>query len=316
MDIDRKNRFPKLLAAIGAAALMSLSLAKAEAAKLNVVASFTIIGDLAEQVGGDRIALRTLVGPDGDAHVYEPRPSDAIAMAQADVVLVNGLQFEGFLTRLIEASGTSAPVVEVTKGIDVIRDPAGGHYHYYGGKAVFHEAPFDPHAWQSVANGKIYALNIARAFCTADRDGCDTYNANAGAYLAKLTALEEEVRKAMDAIPPENRVVVVAHNAFRYFERAYGITFLSPQGTSTESEASAADVGAIVDEIKDRRAAAIFTENIADARLVQQIAKEAGLSVGGVLYSDALSRPDGPAPSYIDMMRHNTNTILKATARR
>lgn len=307
-------KIQKLAAAIGMIALMSLSLAQAEAARLNVVASFSIIGDMAHQVGGDRITLRTLVGPDGDAHVYEPTPSDAIAMARADVILVNGLKFEGFLTRLVEASGAKAPLIEVTKGIDIIQDPAGGHFHYYGGKAVFHEAPFDPHAWQSITNGQIYVRNIASAFCAADPEGCETYNTNAEAYIAKLASLDGELRQAMSAIPEERRIVVVAHNAFRYFEQTYGVTFLSPHGVSTGSEASAAAVGAIIDQIKERRATAIFGENITDTRLVQQIANEAGLKLSGILYSDALSKPGGPASSYIDMMRHNAGAILKATA--
>lgn len=308
------NTLQRLAAAMGTAACLSLSVAQAKAAELHVVASFSIIGDLARQVGGDRIELRTLVGADGDAHVYEPKPSDAIAVGRADVLLVNGMQLEGFLTRLIQASGTSATVVEVTNGVDIIKDPAGGHYHYYGDKAVFHAAPLDPHAWQSVANGKIYVRNITDAFCAADQAGCATYKANASAYLDKLTALEHDIQKTVDAIPQEKRIVVVAHNAFRYFERAYGVHFLSPQGVSTDSEASAADVGAIIREIRDKHAAAIFAENITDARLVKQIATEAKLPMGGVLYSDALSKADGPAPTYIDMMRHNTSTIFKAIA--
>ena len=288
--------------------------ARAQAEKLSVVATFSIIGDFAAKVGGDRIELKTLVGPDSDAHVYEPRPADAIALARADVVLVNGLMFEGFLSRLIEASGTSAPVVELTEGAQILRDPEGGHYHYQGGRAVFHEAPYDAHAWQSVANAKVYVRNIARAFCAADAEGCAVYDANAGAYLDELAALDEEIRQAMAAIPADRRVAVVAHNAFRYFERDYGVTFLAPQGVSTESEASAADVASLIREIREKRATAVFAENIADARLVEQIAREAALSLGGTLYSDALSQPDGPAATYAAMMRHNSSTIGAALA--
>ncbi len=199
--------------------------------KLNVIASFSILGDMAQKVGGDRIELRTLVGPNGDAHVYEPKPSDAIAMAKADVVLVNGLQLEGFLSRLVEASETKAVILEATKGANILRDPHGGHYHYYGTKAVFHEAPFDPHAWQSVGNAKVYVQNIADAFCAADANGCDTYKQNASAYKADLDKLDTEIKNTVGSIPQEKRVVVVAHNAFRYFENDYGIKFLSPQGS-------------------------------------------------------------------------------------
>lgn len=286
--------------------------AHAQEEKLAVVASFSILGDFAEQVGGDRITLRTLVGPDSDAHVYEPRPADAIALARADVILVNGLQLEGFMDRLIEASQTDAPITTVTNGANILNDPNGGHYHYINGKAIFHAAPHDPHAWQSVANAKVYVENISQAFCTADVEGCPIYQSNAKAYLADLSALDEEIKTKIGVIPEERRVAVVAHNAFRYFERDYGVSFLSPQGVSTESEASAADVASLIREIREKRAAAVFAENISDARLVDQIASEAGLELGGTLYSDALSSASGPAPSYIDMMRYNVETLSAA----
>lgn len=286
--------------------------ALAQDKKLSVVASFSIIGDLAKQVGGDHIELRTLVGPDGDAHVYEPRPADAMALARADVILVNGLLLEGFMERLIEASQAEAPVTTVTDGANILVDPKGGHYHFVDGKAIFHATPNDPHAWQSVANVKTYVQNIEKAFCAADADDCATYKSNAAAYSEKLTALDADIKAQIDAIPQDHRVAVVAHNAFRYFERDYGISFLSPQGVSTESEASAADVASLIREIREKRAAAVFAENIADSRLVEQIASEAGLTLGGTLYSDALSPADGPAPTYIDMMRYNVKTLVSA----
>lgn len=280
--------------------------------KLSVVASFSIIGDLAKQVGGDHIELRTLVGPDGDAHVYEPRPADAMALARADVILVNGLLLEGFMERLIEASQAEAPVTTVTDGANILNDPKGGHYHFVDGKAIFHATPNDPHAWQSVANVKTYVQNIEKAFCAADAEDCATYKSNAAAYTEKLTALDTDIKAQIGAIPQDHRVAVVAHNAFRYFERDYDISFLSPQGVSTESEASAADVASLIREIREKRAAAVFAENIADSRLVEQIASEAGLALGGTLYSDALSPADGPAPTYIDMMRYNVKTLVSA----
>lgn len=281
-------------------------------AKINVIASFSIIGDMAKNIGQDRITLRTIVGPNGDAHVYEPSPADAIAMAKADVILINGLQFEGFIKRLIAASETSAPVTETTKDAHIIRDPAGGHYHFYEGKAVFHAAPFDPHAWQSIANAKIYVKNIADAFCAADRSGCTFYQDNARTYTSKLNELQQKIKAAMATIPEDKRTVVVGHNAFRYFEEDYGIHFLSPQGISTEAEASAADVAGILKEIKQNKASAVFAENISNPRLVAQIAAEADLSVAGTLYSDALSDPAGPASTYLAMMEHNVATITTA----
>ncbi len=309
---DSGNKLKAVARLVLAFSLSMVAPASGAAEKLKVVASFSIIGDFARQVGGDRIELRTLVGPNGDAHVYEPKPADAIALTRANVVLVNGLLFEGFLARLLAASGTSAPVVEVTRGAEILRDPAGGHYHYHQGKAVFHEAPFDPHAWQSVSNAKIYVGNIVKAFCAADAAGCAEYSANARSYIEKLSKLDAEAKTAIGAIPKEKRVVVVAHNAFRYFGNAYGLTFLSPQGVSTEAQASAGHVADIIRDIRRERAAAVFAENISDPRLVTQIAREAGLPLGGVLYSDALSEPDGPAPTYVEMQRRNIETITKA----
>ncbi|MCW2473300.1 zinc ABC transporter substrate-binding protein AztC [Candidatus Symbiopectobacterium sp. NZEC151] len=284
-------------------------------AKIQVIASFSIIGDIASNIGKERIELRTVVGPDSDAHVYEPSPADAIALSKADVILTNGLQFEGFITRLVAASETSAQIIEVTKGANIIQDPAGGHYHFYNGKAVFHAAPFDPHAWQSIANVRVYVKNIADAFCVADKPGCDSYRANAKIYDARLTQLHEHIQLSIKTIPENRRTVVVGHNAFRYFERDYGFHFLSPQGVSTASEASAADVAGILREIKKNNAAAVFSENIANSRLVEQIAAEAGLSLAGVLYSDALSGAAGPAPTYIEMMQHNANTLIAALSK-
>lgn len=302
--------------------------------KVDVVASFSIIGDLARAVGGDRIRLATLVGPDGDAHVYQPKPGDAAAVANADVLLVNGLHFEGFLSRLIEASGTKAQVVEVSKGAELLPAADEGHGHDHGDKhedahsghsghdhdhdkaeaeAGHHQdGPHDPHAWQSVRNAIVYVGNIADAFCNADAEGCDTYKANAAEYTAQLETLDADVRKRLGAIPAEKRVVITSHDAFGYLAHAYGLTFLAPEGVSTEAEASAADVAALIRQVRDDKASAIFVENITDRRLVDRIAAETGLKVGGRLYSDALSGPGGPAATYVDMMRHNVDVIAGA----
>ena len=295
------------------AALM-LSAAAVQAEPPQVVATFSIIGDLAAQVGGYRIALQVLVGPDADAHVYEPRPRDAMAVARADVVLTNGLEFEGFVDRLIAASGTEAAIIALTEGADVLEDPAGGHFHYVGDEAIWHAGAHDPHAWQSVPNAQAYVAAMADAFCVADGEGCEGYRANAARYARDLDALDAEIRKSVEALPEDRRTVVVAHNAFRYFEEEYGITFLSPQGISTESEASAADVAGLIREIRDQGAGAIFAENISDTRLLDRIAAETGMALAGTLYSDALSGPDGPAPDYLSMMRHNAGAITAALA--
>ncbi|YBV94687.1 metal ABC transporter substrate-binding protein (plasmid) [Phyllobacteriaceae bacterium JZ32] len=286
----------------------------ASAAELKVVASFSIIADMVKNVGGDRVEITSLVGPDGDAHVYEPRPADVASVEAANVVLVNGLQFEGFMSRLIETSGTKAPVVEVSKGITPLKAEEGGHHHHdhdHGGHH-HHHGEFDPHAWQSIPNAEIYVKNIADAFCAADKEDCPTYTENSKTYLAKLADLQTEVKAAIASIPEEKRTVITSHDAFGYFEREYGLKFIAPEGISTDAEASAADVAKLIDQVKEDKASAIFLENITNPRLIEQIAKETGLKVGGTLYSDALSRSDGPASTYIDMFRYNVNTIKNA----
>jgi zinc/manganese transport system substrate-binding protein len=314
------HRSFQLAAALSVITLTSAAL-PAAAEPLKVVASFSIVGDFAKNVGGDRIALTTLVGPNGDAHVYEPKPADAVVMADADVVLVNGLHFEGFLQRLVEASATKATVVELTKGVETLatteEDHEGEAHDAEASEA--HEAEeghehgaTDPHAFQSIANAKIYVKNIADAFCAADAAGCDAYKANAEAYTGKLDALEAEVKSAVASIPQDKRTVITSHDAFGYFQHEYGITFLAPEGISTDAEASAADVAKLIGQIRHDKASAIFVENITNQRLIEQIAGETGLKIGGTLYSDALSDADGPAATYIDMMRNNIGAIKGA----
>ena len=293
--------------------LTSLSHA-ASADPLKVVASFSIIGDLAKNVGGDRVAITTLVGPDGDAHVYEPTPADAVAVAGADVVLVNGLHFEGFLQRLVEASATKAPITELTKGVTPLTMSQEAHPHAEDGAAdAGHDAnAIDPHAFQSIANAEIYVKNIADAFCAADAEGCGLYQSNAGAYTEKLAALDAEVKAAVASIPADKRIIITSHDAFGYFEHEYGLAFLAPEGISTEADASAADVAKLIEQIRHDKASAIFVENITNQRLIEQIAGETNLKIGGTLYSDALSPPDGPASTYVDMMRNNIAVIKGA----
>lgn len=315
-----------------AASLLTLGgfVSTASAADLDVVASFSIIADFAKNVGGDRVEVETLVGPDGDAHVYELRPADAAALEKANVVLVNGLELEGFMKRLIETSGTKAPVVELTKGIEPLKAEEEEHHHDekaeaghdhdgdekeeagYDHEGHHHHGEFDPHAWQSIPNAEIYVKNIADAFCEADKAGCATYTANAEAYLAKLAALQTEVKAAIEALPADKRTIITSHDAFGYFAHEYGLKFIAPEGVSTEAEASAADVAKLVDQVKEDKASAIFVENITNPRLIEQIAAETGLKVGGTLYSDALSGEDGPASTYIDMFHHNVETIRAA----
>ena len=311
-----------------ALAAMALATTPAFADPLKVVASFSIIADFAQEVGGDRVEVKSLVGPNGDPHVYEPKPADAVAMSKADVILVNGLTFEGFLDRLVEASSTTAPIVELSQGIEVIanshdddddhdhadHDEHGDedHDHDEHGEEGHHHGAFDPHAWLSVVNAKIYVENIASAFCDVDAAGCPDYKANAATYLEALDGLDAEIHAKVDALPADKRIIVTSHAAFAYFARDYGLTFLAPQGLSTETEASAAGVAALIDQLREQHASALFTEVISDPRVVEQIARESGTKVSGALYTGALTQADGPAPTYIDMMRANIDAISTA----
>ncbi len=283
--------------------------------KLPVVASFSILGDFVKEVGGDRVALTTLVGANGDAHVYSPTPADAKAMAGARLVVVNGLKFEGWITRLIKSSGAKATIATATTGITPLQNEADDHDHGKKDKHGHnHAGQDDPHAWQSVANAKIYVANIRDALVKADPAGQASYEANATRYLAQLDAVEAEVKAAIARIPADRRKAITSHDAFGYFVKAYGIEFIAPQGVSTEAEASAKDVGRIIRQIKAEKIPAVFLENVTNPRLVERIAKESGAKVGGQIFSDALSDAGGPAGTYIAMMKHNISQIEKALA--
>ncbi len=282
-------------------ALSGAAPARAETAagdKQPVVASFSIIGDLVRQVGGDRVSLTTIVGPEGDAHVYQPSPADGRKIAQARLIFVNGLDFEGWLQRLIDATKTHGLIVPLGNGV----------------KPRSNEEGLDPHAWQDVSNVRIYVEEIRDALAGVDPAGVETYEQNARAYIERLKALDEEIVKTLSAIPPERRRVVSTHDAFGYFSARYGVTFLAPQGVSTETEASAKDIARIIDDVKDHRAPAVFLENVSDPRLAKRIAAETGARLGGTLYSDALSGARGDGATYIDMMRHNVKELSKALA--
>jgi zinc/manganese transport system substrate-binding protein len=266
--------------------------------RVNVVTSFSILGDFAKNVGGERVSVTTLVGPDGDVHVYTPAPADAKKIADAKLLVVNGLGLEGWLPRLLQASGSKAPIIIATKNIAPLK---------LGSDA-------DPHAWQSVANAKIYVTNIRDALGAADPADAETFRANAERYLAALDVLDREVREAIGRIPPARRKVISTHDAFGYFASAYGIEFVAPLGVSTESEASAHDIAGIITQIKTAKIPAVFLENISDPRLIRQIAAETGARVGGTLYSDILTGEKGDAPTYIDMVRHNIRALTSALA--
>ena len=386
---------------------------------LPVVASFSILGDMTRRVGGPNVQVTTLVGPNGDPHVYQPTPTDARKISDARLLVVNGLLLEGWLERLIDATEFSGTIVTATLGIDPLRpkalmDEEDDHHDDHGHEARHdddhddhdheamhdddhddhdheamhdddhddhdheamhdddhddhdhddhghearhdddhddhgheamhdddhddhgHEAmhdddhddhgheedhevhadhdhgEFDPHAWQSLNNAKIYIRNIAEALSAADPSNAAEYETNRAAYAAEMDALDAEIHDLLAAIPEAHRTVVTSHDAFLYFGEEYGLTFVSPSGVSTDSEASAKDISRLIELIRDQEISAIFTESTSDPRLLQRIADETGASIGGILYPGGLSMPDGPAPTYLDMMRHNAETIASA----
>jgi zinc/manganese transport system substrate-binding protein len=268
----------------------------AQAEPIKVVATFSILGDLVRNVGGDNVAVTTLVGPDSDAHVYSPTPADAKKIADAKLIFVNGLGFEGWLPRLVQSSGSKARIVTASNGISTLR---------LGSAA-------DPHAWQSVNNAKIYVANIGAALAAADPAAAGQFAQNAQAYVEKLDALDREVRDAVAKLPPDRRKVISTHSAFGYFAASYGIEFIAPLGVSTESEPSARDIARIITQVRRAKIPAVFLENVTDPRLMQRISAETGAKVGGTLYSDGLTGEKGDAPTYIDMVRHNIRALTRA----
>jgi zinc/manganese transport system substrate-binding protein len=272
------------------------------ASQLAVVASFSILGDMVSRIGGDRVAVTTLVGADGDAHVYEPTPDDVRNLTAAKLLVVNGLGFEGWMDRLVGSAGYKGAVTIASTGVaprTLSEDGVVGD---------------DPHAWQSLTNGLLYVQNIEAGLIAADPEGRATYEANAKAYEAELGALDDDVKAAIAGIPPERRKIITSHDAFGYFGAAYGLQFIAPEGVSTEAEATATDVARIITQIKAEAIPAVFMENIADPRLVQQIAAETKAVIGGTLYSDALSKTDGPASTYVAMFRNNIAMLTAALA--
>lgn len=307
-------------ASLGAmAALLGSALRPAAAADrpLRVVASFSILADLAAQVAGPVAEVSALVGPDADAHVFQPSPADVRRLAQADLVIVNGLGFEGWMTRLIGSAGYRGPVLTCSDGlkpraapVEAGQDHAGhADAHGHGAAQSGGGAP-DPHAWQDIANARHYVARIRDALVTARPAQAELLRRRAAAYDAELAALDRRIRADFAALAPQQRRVVSSHDAFGYFAAAYGLEFLAAQSWNTDSEPSAADIARLIRQIRRQQIRAVFVENVSDARMVQRIARETGAVVGGTLHSDALSAPGGVADSYLKMMSHNAATLL------
>lgn len=289
--------FAILRAGLASAALaFTAAPALAQDDKPQIVASFSILGNMVEEVVGDLAEVTTIVGPDADAHIYQPSVADARAVAEADVIFVNGLGFETWSDALIAESGTEAVIHVATDGLTPLEV----------------DGEIDPHAWNALTNGVIYVRNIADAMTEAMPEAADKIAANAEAYIAELEALDAEARDRLAKLDPDRRTVVTAHDAFGYLADAYGLSFLAPVGIDTEAEPSARDLAILIDQLKRKGVAALFVENITSPSLVQQVAEETGLSIGGKLYSDALSERGGPATSYLAMFQHNLTVIIDA----
>lgn len=278
---------------------LPLSLSAAE--RLRVVTSFSILADMTRAVGGTHIELTNMVGPDSDAHTYETTPDDARAVRKAQLIVENGLGFEPWLDRLVKSSESPALVIQASHGVIPRRLEEDGH------------AIPDPHAWNNLANADLYIGNIARALATLDPANATDYQRNAAAYLVQAHALLAEAKRMLGSLPADRRSLVTSHDAFGYLGQAYGLALLAPQGLSTEREASAADVAALIRQIREQHIRAVFVENIKDPRLMRQIAEESGAKIGGTLHSDALAA-EGPASTYLGLYRDNVETLYRALA--
>lgn len=310
-----------LLSSIGLAAMALSPSLQAQTVKpsapIKAVASFSILGDMVRQVGGDRVAVEVLVGPGSDAHVFQPTPSQAKLVGQAQIVFSNGLGFEGWMSRLLDTAHYKGQhIVATRQGITPLETEEDEDHHGHEAHKKGHDdhghADVDPHAWQSVPNAMAYASTIAEGLCAVDAAGCSSYQSNATRYRAELKALDTDIRAKWAAIPAAKRKVITSHDAFGYYALAYGVTFLSPQGVNTDSEPSAKGVGQLIRQIKKENIKALFVESISDPRLIAQIGRETGVKPAGELYSDSLSDANGPAATYIGMMRHNSVALTGA----
>ena len=270
-----------------------------------VTASFSILGDLVRVVGGERVRVTTLVGPDEDAHAFAPKPADARSIVQTRLLVTNGLGFEPWAQKLAKSAGYQGATLVASQGVKarVMPEEKGhepsGHQH----------DETDPHAWQNPDNVVLYVRNIAAALGKADPAGSAIYQANSTAYVKELQALDTWTQAQFAAIPVAKRKVITSHDAFGYFAAHYQISFLAPQGVSTDVEPSAKDVAQLIRQIQREKIKAVFVENMSNPKLLAQLARDAGVTVGPALYVDALSAQGGPAGSYLQLMRHNVTQL-------
>ena len=300
LNFSRQIWAPLLLAA---PCLLPVGVVAAD--KLPVTASFSILGDLVQVVGGDRVTVTTLAGPDEDAHVFEPKPIDAKNLLQAKVLVVNGLGFEPWAQKLAQSAGYKGITVNASQGVKARQMPAEkGHQHQ-------HHDDADPHAWQNPMNVITYVRNISVALSKADPAGASAYQQNTEAYVKELQALDQWTRAQLTPLTARQRKVITSHDAFGYFAAQYQVVFLAPQGVSTDNEPSAKEVANLIRQIKRDNIKAVFVENMSNPKLLAQLAKDTGVTVGPKLYVDALSGPNEPGASYLKMMTHNVTQLVK-----
>lgn len=299
-----------LLASVTAFALLGSHAHAAE--KLPVTASFSILGDLVRVVGGDRVAVTTLVGANEDAHVFEAKPSDAKTLLASKLVVLNGLGFEPWAGKLLKSSGYQGETVTAAKGVKAraMQEDKG-----HGAHAGHAHEETDPHAWQNSNNVALYVRNIAAGLAKVDAAGAATYQANAEAYVKELQALDAWAQAQIATIPADKRKVITSHDAFGYFAAQYGVKFLAPQGVNTEAEPSAKQVAQLIKQIQREKIRAVFVENMSNPKLIAQLSKDAGATLGASLYADALSTADQPGATYLQMMRHNVTQLVAGMKR-
>jgi zinc/manganese transport system substrate-binding protein len=292
---------------LASVAVLSLLATQAHAQeKLQVTASFSILGDLVQVVGGDRVAVTTLVGANADAHSFEPKPSDAKTVLAGKLLVINGMDFEPWATKLAKSAGYKGRTVVASAGIQARKMPADRHSHGHS----HGPANADPHAWQNPNHVIQYVRNIATALSQADPAGAAEFDANAAAYIQKLQALDTWAKAQFAALPAAKRKAITSHDAFGYLAAHYGITLLAPQGLNTEAEPSAKQVAQLIKQIQREKIRAVFVENMSNPKLITQLSKDTGATLGPTLYADALSLPGQPGATYLQMMRHNITQLV------
>ena len=273
------------------------------AEKPKLVATASMISDIAKNIVGDKFEVTTIVPIGKDPHTYEPTPGDATMVAYADVIFKNDLTFEGWLLKLIENSGTKANVVKVTEGVDVI-------------ESLTYANSADPHAWMNASNGIIYAENIKNAMVEYDVANKGFYEKNFEAYRKKLQDLDQYIQEQIETIPEQQRILITSHDAFQYYGRKYGIRLESILGTSTDAQAQTSDYTKVDKVIRESGVPAVFIESTVNPKMLQQLAESNDITIGGSLFSDSIGNKDSDAPSYLAMLKYNTDVIVKALSRK